>query len=264
MRKRTRKFRRALPPIRVSVQRVIVRDGRTLLTCIHPRTGQIWNNVPVLGQGGSDFSSVSWPVLGPTDPSSIALVPESAGCTQGLLHFDRNGAPIYHGSIPRSRKIDMVPLTPDVDEHDPHPGTWSPSDLCMINGNQDASIKMILDALGRWSLISDQIVRIQVPSGKQVKIFSDENSDMPVVLFVPTQSILNSLIERVNANTEILKVMAKYVGVLATAATSTDPTAAADVTAISTWTAGAATSTIAEVGNEIASQTLFVPDDGTE
>lgn len=241
----------------VSVQEISIRDGREFLTCIHPRTGQIIKNVATIHQSSTNATKQHSAIKGPDDTSQAALVPETANSTLGLLVFDRSGAPIFIGAISRAENESLASDTPSVNDGDAHPGTWSPYDFAWVNG----SGKFIQDANGRIVLVSEAEIQLQANSSAKVRIFKDGVSEMPVVLFVPARDAMNRIIERVNANTELIGVMSKYVAVLAQAAVvaGVDPEAQADVTAIATWQS--AQSSIVAIGNEIASQTLLVPDD---
>lgn len=276
-----RQKRRPIPPVRVTVQRVSIRDGRVVLTCIHPRTGQIWSNVGVLEQGGADDMAMHFPVAEPSDPTQPAIVPETSGATQGWLTFDRDGAPAYQAAVPRSRKRWLVSKTPMVDEEQPHPGTYSPADFAIINGQGDVLGRIIVDRNGNLSLISDNEIRIQVTSGSKVRIFSGSDSNEPVVKMTPALDALNAIIARVNLNTAQLRILsppahayhdglrtgylssasaASAVGQAAAAAAFLAQAASEQATMVEIEAYMAATGAgLDSVGTEIGSGTLNVP-----
>lgn len=277
-----RQRRRPMAAVRVTVQAITIRDGRVVLTCIHPRTGQIYNNVALLEQGGGDTMAIHFPVSAPTDPTRPSVVPESSGASQGWVVFDREGAPAFSAAVPRSRKRWLVGSTPRPSESEPHPRTYSPGDFCIMNGQGDVLGHIIVDRNGCVTIATDAELRLQVQSGKKVRIFSEDNSDEPVVVYSTTRAVLNDIIDRVNANTEQLRLVTpvavsaydalatEYDGLAATAALIPDPvsvqlnrTLAEEQRAIMVQLESWQESTqlnLVEVGTEIASGTLMVPE----
>lgn len=278
-----RQKRRPLGGLRVTVQYVKIRDGRVVLTCIHPRTGQIFNNVAMMEQGGGDVMAVHFPVAEPTDTTKPSLVPESSGAAQGWLSFERDGTPVFSAAVPRSRSRWLVATTPEVEPTRPHPRTYSPSDFAIINGRSgEVLAHLIVGSDGNITLAASGDVRLQVKSGHCVRVFSDADSNEPVVKFSPTREALNDIIARVNLNTQQLQRLTPpaivvretaavaYQAAASAAALIPDPASVslnlslaeqerAIIAEMEAWEVQTQV-LLDAVGNEIASKTLLIPE----
>lgn len=252
--RKMRPFRR---PRRLVVQDVRVIDGRRIATVLDPKTLDVIASAVVKGWGGSPTSYVLWPVSTPDDPTGkrFAIEPELSNAAEAWVEFDRDGAAYVDGVTPREQYDDLQARAPELVDGDIHPGTFGPQDLVMANGTDgDTPSKVILGADRSFNVLANGSVRIQVPDGFTVRVTKDGDGGMAVVKFEPCQDAFNRVIERLNTVSAGLSALQTVTGLIVPGTGGANPVTGTSFEHVPE----------ADVGEEIASQTLFVPYDTEE
>jgi len=245
-------------PRRMVVQSVRVVGGRRVFTVLDPTNVDVVANAVAKSWGGSETSYTQMPVACPIPSDRFVIVPEEANAAEAWIDFDRDGVAYVDGVTPREC-VDLQDKAPLLEDGEEHPGTFGPHDMVWANGAiGDDPTKVIMGEDRSFNVLANGSVRIQVPEGFTVRLTKDGDGGMPVVKFEPCQDAFNRVIDRLNEVSEGLAEAYRLCALLKVAG---------GVLENPFLTIGNSFEHVPEddVGDEIASQTLFVPyddDDG--